>query len=213
MYRFQLKVYDVAGQSSTAQVDVFVRRPATSEPHGILLTIFISILVTDRYVSWDSWRGEEYGSYSSFGLGCSGWLKIEGGWRHWDPQVAVGPARVIEWIWNVSTGILLLISNFRGPNTAVLFGNDKSQVNVTSLTKGLYVFQLTAWDDSGVSGIDNVTISVLQSKQISVILAAFTILFSFCWFYLLIFRLFFCFRRQRETKSECRRRSVRLPSA
>jgi hypothetical protein len=34
MYRFQLKVYDVAGQSSTAQVDVFVRRPATSEPRG-----------------------------------------------------------------------------------------------------------------------------------------------------------------------------------
>ena len=36
MYRFQLKVYDVAGQSSTAQVDVFVRRPATSEPRGML---------------------------------------------------------------------------------------------------------------------------------------------------------------------------------
>lgn len=40
MYRFQLKVYDVAGQSSTAQVDVFVRRPATSEPRGIILFVF-----------------------------------------------------------------------------------------------------------------------------------------------------------------------------
>ena len=32
MYRFQLKVADVLGQSSTAQVDVFVRRPLTTEP-------------------------------------------------------------------------------------------------------------------------------------------------------------------------------------
>lgn len=36
MYKFQLKVYDIGGQSSTAQVTVFVRRPATAEPQGTL---------------------------------------------------------------------------------------------------------------------------------------------------------------------------------
>lgn len=52
----------------------------------------------------------------------------------------------------------------RGPNAAVLIGNDEPRVNATGLTKGEYVFQLTAWDDSGVSGSDNVTVSVRQSK-------------------------------------------------
>ena len=37
MYRFQLKVADAAGQSSTAQVDVFVRHPAVAEPRGKII--------------------------------------------------------------------------------------------------------------------------------------------------------------------------------
>ena len=49
----------------------------------------------------------------------------------------------------------------------MLVGNGEAQVNVTGLKKGMYVFQLTAWDDSGVNGFDNVSVSVLQSKQIS----------------------------------------------
>lgn len=57
-----------------------------------------------------------------------------------------------------------IYSLFRGPNAAILLGSDLPRVNVTGLTKGEYLFQLTAWDDSGVSGSDNVTILVKQSK-------------------------------------------------
>lgn len=67
----------------------------------------------------------------------------------------------INWLCNFN---YLYIIACRGPSDAVLNGSDQPQVNVTALTKGLYVFQLTAWDDSGVSGNDNVTVSVRQSK-------------------------------------------------
>nr|CAH0104636.1 unnamed protein product [Daphnia galeata] len=58
-----------------------------------------------------------------------------------------------KWLW----------TRLKGPNTAVLVGNGEAQVNVTGLKKGMYVFQLTAWDDSGVNGFDNVSVSVLQN--------------------------------------------------
>lgn len=125
MYRFQLKVYDVAGQSSTAQVDVFVRRPATSEPRV------------------------DAGKNTAITL-PSNWVILDG-----SKSKAVDDIGIHKWLW----------AQLEGPNTAVLFGHDQPQVNVTSLTKGLYVFQLTAWDDSGVSGVDNVTVSVLQKEN------------------------------------------------
>jgi len=43
MYRFQLKVADILGQSSTAQVDVFVRRPPTTEPRGIIIALIFCL--------------------------------------------------------------------------------------------------------------------------------------------------------------------------
>lgn len=64
----------------------------------------------------------------------------------------------------------------------MLVGNDQAQVNVTGLTKGMYVFQLTAWDDSGVNGFDNVSVSVLQSKQISVLSYIVQVLFLNCFY-------------------------------
>ena len=81
MYRFQLKVYDAAGQSSTAQVDVFVRRPATSEPRGWHILLILSFkgnvfLLTSFLLG--SRRGKEYRHYSSIELGSLGWIKIKG---------------------------------------------------------------------------------------------------------------------------------------
>ncbi|XP_046464140.1 dyslexia-associated protein KIAA0319-like protein [Daphnia pulex] len=125
MYRFQLKVYDVAGQSSTAQVDVFVRRPATSEPRV------------------------DAGKNTAITLPLN-WALLDG-----SKSRAVDDIGIHKWLW----------TQLEGPNTATLVGNDQPQVNVTGLTKGLYVFQLTAWDDSGVSGIDNVSVSVLQKEN------------------------------------------------
>lgn len=53
----------------------------------------------------------------------------------------------------------------RGPNEAVLVGSDRPIVNATGLTKGEYVFRLTAWDDVGTSGNDTVNVKVIQSKR------------------------------------------------
>nr|CAH0104635.1 unnamed protein product [Daphnia galeata] len=70
MYRFQLKVYDVAGQFSTAQVDVFVRRPATSEPRGLVF-LSCSFSLRSRCV-------KEYRNYSAIELGPIGWIEVKG---------------------------------------------------------------------------------------------------------------------------------------
>nr|CAG4636763.1 EOG090X00QS [Ceriodaphnia reticulata] len=125
MYRFQLKVSDAAGQSSTAQVDVFVRRPATSLP-----------LVNA-------------GSDTTISL-PSTWVILDG-----SKSRAIDDIGIHKWLW----------TQLQGPNEAVLVGSDQPRVNATTLTKGQYVFQLTAWDDSGVSAADNVTVSVLQQEN------------------------------------------------
>ena len=53
----------------------------------------------------------------------------------------------------------------RGPNELVFSpSNDKAQVNATALTKGNYVFQLTAWNVAGFNSSDNVSVTVIQSK-------------------------------------------------
>ena len=52
----------------------------------------------------------------------------------------------------------------------MLVGNGEAQVNVTGLKKGIRIcvpVNSVLWDDSGVNGFDNVSVSVLQSKQIS----------------------------------------------
>nr|CAG4650724.1 EOG090X00QS [Simocephalus serrulatus] len=125
VYRFQLKVHDAAGQSSTAQVDVFVRRPATSEPRV------------------------NAGKDSTITLPLN-WIILDG-----SKSRAVDDIGIHKWLW----------TQLQGPSDAVLNGSDQPQVNVTALIKGLYVFQLTAWDDSGVSGNDNVTVSVRQREN------------------------------------------------
>ena len=80
--------------------------------------------------------------------------------------MVVGPATVIllTKLFEKMFFLNSFFSNSRGPNEAVLVGSDQPRVNATTLTKGLYVFQLTAWDDSGVSASDNVTVNVLQRK-------------------------------------------------
>jgi hypothetical protein len=60
--------------------------------------------------------------------------------------------------------MLFFVKFNRGPNAASLFGSDQPKVNVTGLTKGTYVFQLTAWDDSGANGNDTVVVTVIQSN-------------------------------------------------
>ena len=45
VYRFQLKVSDMVGQSSTAEVDVFVKPQANSELRGIIRLFFHSFII------------------------------------------------------------------------------------------------------------------------------------------------------------------------
>ena len=52
----------------------------------------------------------------------------------------------------------------RGPNTADISGNQLNNINATGLTKGKYVFQLTACDAADVKNNDTVTVTVLQSN-------------------------------------------------
>lgn len=51
-----------------------------------------------------------------------------------------------------------------GPSDAVFFYTNISNPNVTSLTKGTYVFKLTVTDDNGNVASDKVFVSVTQSK-------------------------------------------------
>nr|CAG4643003.1 EOG090X00QS [Ilyocryptus agilis] len=123
MYRFQLKVTDGAGQSSTAQVDVLVRPPPTTEPRV------------------------EAGSDAVITLPVN-WVSLDG-------SKTVDDVGIQRWLW----------TQLQGPNDAVLLVNDRPQVNATGLTKGQYVFQLTAWDESGASGNDTVSVTVLQKEN------------------------------------------------
>lgn len=51
-----------------------------------------------------------------------------------------------------------------GPSTSVITPVNGSSPNVTSLTKGLYVFKLTVTDDNGNLASDTVAVLVTQSK-------------------------------------------------
>nr|CAG4648482.1 EOG090X00QS [Polyphemus pediculus] len=61
-----------------------------------------------------------------------------------------------SWLWK----------QLSGPNEAVLTGNEKPVVNASVLTKGIYVFQLTAWDGTGAHSNDTVTVTVTQRENL-----------------------------------------------
>lgn len=123
VYRFQLKVSDMVGQSSTAEVDVFVKPQANSE------------LRVDA------------GSDSNITLPLN-WVKLDG-------SKSVDASRFKKWSWK----------QLEGPNTADISGNQLNNINATGLTKGKYVFQLTACDAADVKNNDTVTVTVLQKEN------------------------------------------------
>ena len=45
----------------------------------------------------------------------------------------------------------------------MLVGKEHPVVNATGLTKGQYIFQLTAWNTAGAQNNDTVSVTVLQS--------------------------------------------------
>ena len=64
----------------------------------------------------------------------------------------------------IKSGVQLLqFARCRGPNEASFVGNQLGTVNATGLTKGKYIFQLTAWDSAETKNNDTVTVIVQQS--------------------------------------------------
>jgi len=123
VYRFQLKVSDIVGQSSTTEVDVFVKPPANSELRvdaGPDLNITLPV----------------------------NWITLDG-------SKSADAARFKKLSWK----------QLEGPNEAVFGGSQLSKVNATGLTKGRYIFQLTAWNAAETKNNDTVTVTVLQKEN------------------------------------------------
>nr|CAH0113255.1 unnamed protein product [Daphnia galeata] len=79
------------------------------------------------------------------------WVLLDG-----SKSRAVDDIGIHKWLW----------TKLEGPNIAVLVGNGKAQVNVTGLKKGIRIcvpVNSVLWDDSGVNGFDNGSVSVLQN--------------------------------------------------
>ncbi|KAK7084054.1 hypothetical protein SK128_004936 [Halocaridina rubra] len=64
-----------------------------------------------------------------------------------------------HWLWQ----------QISGPNTVHFIKTDEMKVNLSNLTKGKYVFMLSTWngDDPAKNSTDNITVSVIQDKNVS----------------------------------------------
>nr|CAG4642290.1 EOG090X00QS [Evadne anonyx] len=123
VYRFQLKVADIVGQSSAAEVDVFVKPPVVSQLRvdaGADLNITLPL----------------------------NWVLLDG-------SKSLDVARFKKLTWK----------QLEGPNEPTFVGNQLGSVNATGLTKGKYIFQLTAWDAAETKDSDNITVTVQQKEN------------------------------------------------
>ena len=161
---------DIVGQSTTAEVDVFVKPPAVSELRGMHHTncqIYIQrkeltgSCRSNQYCSWCR-TGFEY--HSAFKLGHTRWNEESGCCSL--QKTIVEAAWVRTWYTNsfkIEKAELLEPNHCRGPNEAAFVGDQLGLVNATGLTKGKYIFQLTAWDSAETKNNDTVTVIVQQS--------------------------------------------------
>lgn len=59
---------------------------------------------------------------------------------------------------------------FSGPSKVVFLSGNESTTNVTDLTKGKYIIQLTVVDGNGNKANDRVEVTVTQSEYLFVVL-------------------------------------------